>query len=132
MEWYLKVLRNWNVFQGRARRQEYWMFYLIALLTGLALLILQFAVKMLDIRVLSLLITAIVLGYSIVLAIAHLSVSVRRLHDTGKSGWWLLMTLIPFVGPIIVLVFLATDGFPGENQYGPNPKAAGAPQPALG
>ncbi|MDR2934962.1 MAG: DUF805 domain-containing protein, partial [Candidatus Adiutrix sp.] len=49
---------------------------------------------------------------------------IRRLHDIGKSGWWLLLLLIPLVGAIIILVFLCLDSQPGENQYGPNPKGA--------
>jgi len=53
-----------------------------------------------------------------------LAVLWRRLHDTGRSGWWVLIGLVPLVGVIVLIVFLATDGTPGDNRYGPNPKAA--------
>jgi uncharacterized membrane protein YhaH (DUF805 family) len=60
--------------------------------------------------------------YSLAVLIPSLAVSVRRLHDTNRTGWWVLIGLIPLVGTIILIVFLATDSQPGENQYGPNPK----------
>lgn len=62
--------------------------------------------------------------YTLVVFIPSLALSVRRLHDTGKSGWWMLITLIPLVGPLIMLFFMVKDSQPGTNEYGPNPKEA--------
>ncbi len=62
--------------------------------------------------------------YSLATLIPSLAVGIRRLHDTGKSGWWIFISLIPFVGPIILLIFLVKDSDPGTNLYGPNPKLA--------
>jgi uncharacterized membrane protein YhaH (DUF805 family) len=59
--------------------------------------------------------------------LASIAVSVRRLHDTSRSGWWLLIVLIPVIGAIVLLVFMVLDGTPRENQYGPNPKELGEP-----
>jgi uncharacterized membrane protein YhaH (DUF805 family) len=62
--------------------------------------------------------------YTLAVLIPSIAVSVRRLHDTNRSGWWLLISLVPLVGAIVLLVFLVLDSQPGENQYGSNPKAA--------
>lgn len=64
----------------------------------------------------------LILIYSLATIIPSLAVCIRRLHDTGKSGWSLLFVLIPFIGSIILLIFLITDSQPGENKWGPNPK----------
>ena len=61
--------------------------------------------------------------YSLAVLIPSIAVSVRRLHDINRSGWWLLIGLIPIIGAIILLIFAAKDSQPGENQYGPNPRA---------
>lgn len=122
MEWYLLVFKRYAEFSGRSRRKEYWMFALInciitwvPYLLGLGLLLPAPKLGM------ALLTLAII--YSLAMLIPGLAVSVRRLHDTGKTGWLLLIALIPIVGPIILLVFLCTDSQPTDNQYGPNPKA---------
>jgi uncharacterized membrane protein YhaH (DUF805 family) len=62
-------------------------------------------------------------GLTLGLMVPALAVIVRRLHDTGRSGWWYLVAFIPFIGAIVVLIALATDGQPGDNQYGPSPKS---------
>jgi uncharacterized membrane protein YhaH (DUF805 family) len=64
--------------------------------------------------------------YSLIVLLPHLAVTVRRLHDTARNGWWLLIVLIPLVGPIMILVFTALDSDPEENQYGANPKLRSA------
>lgn len=117
MEWYLKVLRSYAHFEGRARRREYWYFTLINVLIAVALALIDGA---LDISLLSPL-------YTLAVFIPGLAVSVRRLHDTGRSGWWLLLSLVPLVGAIVVLVFMCLDSEPGANQYGPPPKGAVVP-----
>ncbi|MFD2445295.1 DUF805 domain-containing protein [Bacillus sp. CGMCC 1.16607] len=113
MHWYLKVLKNYVGFSGRARRMEYWMFVLFNLIISF---ILGFLEGMLDWP-------PLLSGlYSLAVLLPSLAVGVRRLHDTGRSGWWLLISLIPFVGWIIIIIFMFLDSDPGANEYGPNPK----------
>jgi uncharacterized membrane protein YhaH (DUF805 family) len=120
MNWYIKVLKQYADFKGRARRTEYWMFVLFniifafvaAFLDGLLGLRFSYEVPYGPIYVI----------YGLAVFIPGLAVLVRRLHDTNKSGWMFLVALIPLVGGIILLVFLASDGTKGENKYGPDPK----------
>ena len=123
MNWYLKVLKQYSDFDGRARRMEYWMFTLINFLISIALYApaLYFMIDSENPMLFSL--YAI---YSLGVFIPNLAVSVRRLHDVGKSGWYLLISLIPLVGGIWLLVLLFTDSDEGTNEYGPNPKTAKA------
>jgi uncharacterized membrane protein YhaH (DUF805 family) len=106
------VLKNYVGFQGRARRKEYWMFVLFSVIVSILLSIVD-AIASLN-SVLSGL-------YSLAVLLPSLAVGVRRLHDTGRSGWWLLISLIPLIGTIILLVFLCQDS-QEDNVYGPNPK----------
>ncbi len=119
MNWYLTVLKNYAGFSGRARRKEYWMFVLFNILFAIVALILD--------NILGIAIEGVGYGplyglYALIVLIPGLAVSVRRLHDVGKSGWMLLVALIPLIGAIWLLVLMVTDSNPGENQYGPNPK----------
>lgn len=125
MEWYLGVLRKYTDFEGRARRQEYWMFVLINTVIGWGL-------GMID----DMLGTYSSTGYGVLAAfyglavlIPSLAVMVRRLHDAGKSGWFFFINLIPIIGWIWFFVVLVTDSVPGSNRYGPNPKESGAGAP---
>jgi uncharacterized membrane protein YhaH (DUF805 family) len=121
MDWYLEVLKKYAVFTGRARRREYWMFTLInsLIIFGLGFI----ATFTGDINgSVSELAVVVAIGYYIGIIGPVLSVSVRRLHDTGRSGWWLLIALVPLVGSIAVLVFMVLDSQQGPNQYGSNPK----------
>lgn len=119
MHWYIDVLRKYWVFEGRARRKEYWIF---ALISSLILIFLSLIDEMTgwkvwdDEGVLSLL-------YSIAVLVPSLAVMVRRLHDTDRSGWWCLILLIPLIGLIVVFVFLVSNGNEGDNRFGPDPKA---------
>ena len=115
MEWYLKVLRQYADFDGRARRTEYWMFTLINQLISLSLSALQY---LLDVSLFGI-ISSI---YSIAVLIPTIAVAIRRLHDIGKSGWFLLLAVIPIIGAIWLLVLFVTDGNPHENEYGPDTK----------
>jgi uncharacterized membrane protein YhaH (DUF805 family) len=119
VNWYLAVLKNYASFSGRARRTEYWMFSLFNVIIAIVLNVISLAIQQVSI-----------LGtiYGLAVLIPGLAVGVRRLHDTGRSGWWLLIGLVPLIGAIVLIVFMATDGEPGDNAYGPNPKFA----PALG
>ncbi|HVK08788.1 MAG TPA: DUF805 domain-containing protein [Gemmataceae bacterium] len=112
MQWYLKVLQNYVGFDGRARRTEYWMFTLITIIISIALAVLD---VMTGIGVLGLI-------YGLATFLPGLAVSVRRLHDTNKSGFWILIAFIPLVGAIILLVFMATEGDRGSNNFGADPK----------
>ncbi|GAA1004635.1 DUF805 domain-containing protein [Streptomyces thermogriseus] len=114
MYWYLEVLKKYAVFSGRARRREYWMFFLVNFIVGLVLAVIG---QVLDLEILQYL-------YSLAVLLPGLGVAVRRLHDTGRSGWWLLIALVPLIGAIVLLVFLVSDSQPDTNQYGPNPKTA--------
>ncbi|MEV0399682.1 DUF805 domain-containing protein [Actinoallomurus sp. NPDC050550] len=118
MSWYLAVLRNYAGFVGRARRTEYWMFVLFNVIITVVLDLIGMAVKLVSI-----------LGfvYGLAVLIPSIAVGVRRLHDTGRSGWWLLIGIIPIIGTIILIVFMATPGDRGDNTYGPDPKLE--PQP---
>ncbi|MCS6894578.1 MAG: DUF805 domain-containing protein [Bacteroidia bacterium] len=120
MKWYLSVLRNYAVFSGRARRMEFWMFVLInsifsLLLSGIDRLMARALEWEASIPILNGI-------YNLVVFLPSLAVAVRRLHDTGRSGWWILLGLIPCIGPIVLLVFFFQNSQPGTNQYGPNPK----------
>ena len=124
MNWYLEVLRKYAVFDGRARRKEYWMFALFNIIIILALGLVEGLLGIGDLGgsgygPLSLI-------YSLGIILPSVGVAIRRLHDTGRSGWWLLITLIPILGGLVVLVFMILDSQPGSNQYGPNPKGVGA------
>ncbi len=119
MNWYVKVLKNYAVFSGRARRKEYWMFVLFNFIFSVIAIILD---NILGLAFENVGYGPIYLLYSLAVFIPSLAVSVRRLHDIGKSGWFILISLIPFIGPIWLLVLMCTDSEPGENDYGPNPK----------
>mgnify|MGYP006074627261 FL=1 len=119
MNWYLKVMKQYADFDGRARRTEYWMFVLFNIIFSVVAVVLD--------NVLGIAMEGIGYGplyglYVLAMIIPSLAVAVRRLHDTGKSGWMLLIALIPIIGSIWLLVLYATDGNPGENEYGSNPK----------
>jgi len=155
MEWYLKVLRQYVNFHGRAQRKEYWMFALFNVILSLILTVLDSLFDLTASRF------GLLSGlYGLAVLLPALGVSVRRLHDTGRSGWWLLLAplgsmiavgalgfLVGFllgiplfvvtaplvgliIGSIVLIVFYATDGDRGPNKYGPDPKAVQAVNPA--
>lgn len=122
MEWYLKVLQdNYANFSGRARRKEFWMFNLFNAL----FVVLFYAILLIGIANDSdaiMMIGGILLGlYVLAIFIPSLAVAVRRLHDTNKSGWLILIRFIPF-GGLVLLVFYCIEGDKGVNQYGSDPK----------
>ncbi|MER5932032.1 DUF805 domain-containing protein [Streptomyces sp. NPDC002054] len=117
MKIYIEVLRKYAVFNGRARRQEFWIFTLVSLLIMIPLMIIDFTLDTYP---------WLFALYSVATLLPNLGLTIRRLHDTGKSGWFVLLTMIPFVGFIIGIVFMATEGQPGSNEYGPSPKAVQA------
>ncbi len=117
MNWYLDVLKKYAVFTGRARRKEFWMFALINFIISIVLTYVETLVGGPGI---------VGMLYSLGVLIPGLAVSVRRLHDTSRSGWWLLVVLVPIIGPLVLLFFVVQDSKPGENQFGPNPKETAA------
>ncbi len=119
MNWYLKVLKNYKDFNGRSRRQEYWMFVLFNILFSIGAAVLD---NLLGMTMNGIPYGPLYLVYGLIVLIPGLAVSIRRLHDIGKSGWYLLVALIPIIGGIWLLILMATDGTPGENEYGVNPK----------
>lgn len=121
MEWYLKVLRQYADFEGRARRQEYWMFVLFNILFAIAASVIDgvlgFAIGGS--------IGLVYVLYALFTLIPSIAVAVRRMHDIGKSGWMLLVAFIPLIGGIWLLVLMVTEGEHGDNEYGPDPKDPG-------
>jgi uncharacterized membrane protein YhaH (DUF805 family) len=113
MEWYIKVIQNYVGFSGRARRKEYWMFVVFNVIISVILSLLQSLIHIQPF------LTSL---YSLAVLLPSLAVSIRRLHDTGRTGWWVLIALIPIIGSIILIVFMCLDSQEGDNQYGPNPK----------
>ena len=123
MSWYISVFRNYDDFSGRARRKEYWLFLLINMAVMCVAAILDYVVGTHEVTrfgVLGLLWLAAIV-------VPSWAVGVRRLHDSGRSGWWLLVSLVPFIGPLAIIVLILLPGTPGENEYGRNPR----PQLAL-
>ena len=119
MNWYLEALNKYAVFEGRARRKEYWFFMLFNFLISFAVNIFDRLMGNYDqlsgVGFLGLI-------YMLGIMVPGLAVSIRRLHDTGRSGWWLLLSLIPVLGGIVLLYFMALDSDEGTNNYGPSPK----------
>ena len=123
--------RKYADFQGRARRSEYWLFTLFCIIVSMVLYIpmLAFAGAMQKTGQLNPIagLFMLLLGvFCLGLIIPSLAVTVRRLHDTDRSGWWIFISLVPFVGGIILLIFEVLDGTPGPNKFGPDPKGRGA------
>lgn len=109
MNYYIHVLKNYVNFKGRARRKEFWMFNLFSFLVSIGLgVIASFSG-----------ITFLSNIYSLAVFLPAIAVGVRRMHDVGKSGWFLLI-------PIYSLILACTDGTPGDNEYGPDPKGNGS------
>ena len=113
MNWYFEVLKKYAVFDGRAHRTEFWLFFLFNFIISLFLGVIVGLVGGL---------WFITTLYALAVLIPGLAVSVRRLHDTNRSGWWILTGLVPILGWIALLIFYVEDSRPGANQYGPNPK----------
>ncbi len=119
MSWFLKAVKNYAGFSGRARRKEYWFFVLFYLIFTIALMFVDGATGGLDPQTGLGLFSGI---FMLAMFIPSLAVSIRRLHDTDRTGWWILINLVPLIGGLIFLYFTVCDSTPGNNQYGPNPK----------
>lgn len=122
MNWFLDVIKNkYATFTGRARRQEFWMYVLVVVIIEIVLSILGGILGSIS-GALGTIISVIGGLFGLAILVPTLALWMRRLHDTGKSGWWLLISLVPVVGSIVLLIFALLDSQPGDNQYGPNPK----------
>ncbi|MBP9591974.1 MAG: DUF805 domain-containing protein [Steroidobacteraceae bacterium] len=119
MNWYLEALRKYATFEGRARRKEYWFFILFNVLAvvvlGIIDVVLGTSSKEAGLGLLSGI-------YLLAVLLPALAVTVRRLHDTDRSGWWILIEFIPLIGGLVLLVFTLLDSTPGSNRFGPSPK----------
>lgn len=131
MEWMLMPYRRYADFSGRSQRKEYWMFALFQFIVAMILLTVMFVGGMGSVNEMTGqaepgTLFYIGLGLLVIFGlgslIPSLAVSVRRFHDQDKSGWFLLLQLIPYIGGIIVLVFMCLAGTPGPNRFGPDPK----------
>jgi uncharacterized membrane protein YhaH (DUF805 family) len=113
MEWYLEAFRKYADFGSRSRRKEYWFFVLFTFLISLGVGVVD-AVAGLGF---------LMIIYMLAVLIPGIAVTIRRLHDTGRSGWWILINFVPVIGFLVLLFFMVQDSEAGENQYGPDPKA---------
>jgi len=128
MDLMFEPLRRYADFTGRARRSEYWLFWLFCLILEIAALVVVGVMggspSPTNLGLGGLLLCAIVLG----LFVPSLAVTFRRLHDTDRSAWWVLIAFLPFIGGLVLFVFTVLDGTPGTNRFGPDPKSrAGDP-----
>lgn len=121
-------LRKFADFNGRARRSEYWLFFLFVFVVSIVLNIIGGMVMGGSSDPTNPFAGASLLGliWALITLIPSLAVGVRRLHDTDRSGWWILIGLIPLVGAIVLIIFYVLDGTPGPNKFGPDPKGRGA------
>lgn len=126
MEWMIMPLKRYADFQGRSRRKEYWMFVLFQILLMVPLILLAImlgGVPEDDADPFGSLAVLLIVGvYFLVFLIPGLAVQVRRFHDQDKSGWFILLGFIPYVGGLILLVFMCLEGTRGPNRFGPDPK----------
>ena len=111
MHWYTDVLKKYTVFDGRAGRQEFWMFVLFSLIASIIVSIIGNIIHLSFLTGL----------YGLAVLLPSLGVEIRRLHDIDKSGWWILIAFVPVIGTIWLLVLLCMAGKPGPNRFGANP-----------
>jgi len=126
MNWYFEVLKKYARFNGRARRKEYWYFFLFNIIASIILAVVDVGTGSFNEEVGLGFLSGI---YTLAVLIPGIAVLIRRLHDTNRSGWWFLIALIPIIGPIVLLVFTVQAGTSGENQYGSDPKLNELPVP---
>lgn len=119
MNWYLSVLKQYMVFSGRARRKEYWMFVLINSVFGVVFSWIDTVSGTVNPQLGLGLLGGI---YALAVLLPSMGVAIRRLHDTGRSGWWLFILLLPIIGVLTLLFFFCSDSQSEANQFGPNPK----------
>ena len=119
MHWVRTVFSKYAVFQGRAQRAEYWYFVLFYVVAYTILGFLDGSLAREGEELQWGLLTGV---FALATLVPSLAVSVRRLHDTNRSGWWMLLVFLPLIGQLVLLVFMVLDGTPGANRFGPDPK----------
>lgn len=112
MEYFIDAFKKYAEFSGRATRTQYWMFILF-------FMIIYFVLALIDVLVGTMVLAFI---FNIAAFLPSIAIAARRLHDTGRTGWWQLLVLIPLIGAIVLIVFFVQDSAE-DNEYGPNPKA---------
>lgn len=115
MEWFIMVWKRAFDFSGRSRRKEYWMFFLFYFIIYIALMVLDMVLGL----------GFLALVFALAALIPNIAVGIRRLHDTDRSGWWLLLGFVPIVG-LVLIYFFVLEGTKGDNRFGPDPKAGEA------
>ena len=124
MNWFLMALKNYVGFSGRSRRSEYWYFTLFYLVIAIVLSVLDGILFGGSVDGKG---TPVLSGlFMLAMLLPSIAVGIRRLHDTDRSGWWLLIGMIPILGAIVLIVFFVQDSKPGDNHFGPNPKGVAA------
>ncbi|MFC0623491.1 DUF805 domain-containing protein [Kribbella deserti] len=129
MRWYVEVIKKYAIFSGRARRREFWMFTLVDIVISFVivgadeLIGTEYALGTDEVFGGGLLVTL----YGLAVLVPTITVTFRRLHDVDRTGWWILLALVPVLGWIVLLVFMVTNGTPGNNRYGPDPKLSEHP-----
>jgi uncharacterized membrane protein YhaH (DUF805 family) len=123
MNWYLQALKKYVDFSGRARRKEYWYFVLFNILIGVVLNFVDRAIGTVSASA-----GVGMLGgiYTLAVLLPGIAVTIRRLHDTSRSGWWCLIVFVPVIGAIVLLIFMLLDSQAEPNAYGPSPKYGAA------
>lgn len=122
MNWYIAALKKYADFSGRAQRSEYWYFLLFYILITLVLAVVDPLFGSFHGNSGYGLFSSL---FTLAMLIPSIAVGVRRLHDIDRSGWWMLMALLPLIGSIVLFVFFVQDSQAGENRFGANPKVAG-------
>ncbi len=122
MRWCLMPLQKYAVFSGRARRKEYWLFQLFSTLLIIGFAVLAIAIDPNQTTMLTEMLCSIPL---LLLLLPSLTVTVRRLHDTNRSGWWIFIYVVPYIGPIWLFILMVFSGSHGPNRFGEDPKEEG-------
>ena len=115
MNWYMQALKRWNDFNGRSRRKEYWFFLLFNVIAAAVLSIIDMFTGTYNATTGIGLLSGI---YALVMLVPGIAVTIRRLHDTGRSGWWLLLMLVPLIGPLVLLYWYVQPSQEGASQFG--------------
>ena len=118
MNWYLDAWKNYVTFTGRSRRKAYWVFFVFNVIATILANLIDNVLGLAGQSVYG----PVSMLYALAVFLPGLALAIRRLHDTGRSGWWMLLGFIPLLGWIVLLIFFVTDSQPGSNPYGPNPK----------
>lgn len=118
MNWFISAVRKYAVFDGRARRKEFWFYELFYFVFFIALAWIDRFTGTFDVRNSVGFLSGL---FAIAMFLPSLGVTIRRLHDTDRTGWWLLMVFVPFIGLIWLLVLLVLEGTPGDNRFGRDP-----------